>query len=446
MKFLLPVFLLITTAGSIYAQDATAEDKATLAMIEAIDHWQSIFDGKTLEGWQGDTVGYQVVDGAITCLPKKGRNLYTKKEYTDFVLDFEFKLTPGANNGLGVRYPGSGDAAYVGLELQILDNTAEKYAKLKEWQYHGSVYGIQAAKRGHLKPVGEWNRQQVISIGDHIKIILNDEVIVDTYLNSFDKLPNGKTRAEHKGMQRKGGYIAFCGHGDEVAYRALRVADYSMGDPAAKPAGDNTPPKGFTAQFNGKDLAGWKGLVADPKKRNAMTPEALAEAQKGADEQMNAHWSVRDGVLHFDGKGKNLCTAEKWGDFEVYVDWKIPANADSGLYLRGAPQVQIWDPANEGQWKHGADKGSGGLWNNKKAGRDPLVKADNPIGEWNTFFIRMVGERVTIYLNGKLIIDDVVLENYWERDKPIYRAEQFELQNHGQALQFKNVFVRHLPW
>jgi hypothetical protein len=247
-------------------------------------------------------------------------------------------------------------------------------------------------------------------------------------------------------MRRAGGHIAFCGHGDEVAYRDIKIKDFAMPDPNAEPASLNAAPAGFKAQFNGKDLGGWRGLVANPKKRAEMKAEQLAELQAKADGKMRASWSVKDGILHFDGKGQNLCTSDKWGDFDVYVDWKIPANADSGLYLRGTPQVQIWDPTNEGQWKHGADKGSGGLWNNKGEGKHPLVKADKPTGEWNRFFIRMVGERVTIYLNGQLVVDGAKLDNYWERDKPIYRAEQFELQNHGQALEFKNIFVRHLPY
>ncbi len=440
---LLPFASFALFAGTSAAQDADPDAARTLAMIEKIEGWQTLFDGESLKGWAGDTVGYQVVDGAITCLKGKGKNLYTAEEYGDFVLDFEFKLTPGANNGLGIRYPGSGDAAYAGMELQVLDNTHPKYANLKEWQYHGSVYGISAAERGHLKPVGEWNRQQVIAIGDHIKVILNGHTIVDCFLRDITDPPSGKV---HPGKERAAGHIAFCGHGDEVAYRGLRVKDFSMADPSARPSADNVAPEGFAAQFNGADLDGWKGLVANPKKRAEMGDEELAAAQEKADEAMRAHWSVKDGVLHFDGKGQNLCTAEKWGDFEVYVDWKIPANADSGLYLRGIPQVQIWDPTNEGQWQHGADKGSGGLWNNKGEGKHPLVKADKPTGEWNTFFIRMVGERATIYLNGQLVVDGAKLDNYWEKGQPLYRSEQFELQNHGQPLEFKNIFVRHLPW
>lgn len=196
----------------------------------------------------------------------------------------------------------------------------------------------------------------------------------------------------------------------------------------------NVPPKGFTALFNGKNLSGWKGLVASPPERAKMSPETLKAKQAEADERMRAHWKVEDGALVFDGKGDSLCTIKDYGDFELYVDWKILKDGDSGIYLRGSPQVQIWDNAI----------GSGAFYNNQKNPSNPLVKADKPVGEWNTFRIRMVGERVSVWLNGTLVTDNVVMENYWERDKAIYPKGQIELQNHGNTLWFRNVFVKEL--
>lgn len=199
----------------------------------------------------------------------------------------------------------------------------------------------------------------------------------------------------------------------------------------------NQPPEGFVALFNGSDLTGWKGLVGDPKKRAAMSQAELADAQATADLSMRTHWSVQNGILIFDGKGKSLCTAKDYGDFALYVDWKIKKSGDSGIYLRGSPQVQIWDPALR-------EIGSGGLYNNQKHPNQPIVKADNPIGKWNTFFIKMIGERVTVKLNNQLVVDNVVLENYWERDKPIYPTGSIELQNHGNTLYFRNIFIQEL--
>lgn len=204
------------------------------------------------------------------------------------------------------------------------------------------------------------------------------------------------------------------------------------------------PPEGYVSLFNGKNLDGWKGLVASPPKRAAMTPEQLAEAQKVADEKMLAHWSVVDGELVFDGKGDSLCTARDYGDFELLVDWKIREAGDSGIYLRGSPQVQIWDTAWQKYHSLGADKGSGALWNNKINPRFPIVKADKPVGEWNTFYLRMVGERLTVKLNDQLVTDNVIMENYWEPGKPIYPRGQIELQNHGNTLRFRNLYIREL--
>lgn len=200
-------------------------------------------------------------------------------------------------------------------------------------------------------------------------------------------------------------------------------------------AADNVPPPGFTALFNGKDLSGWKGLVANPPARAKMTPERLAEAQAKADERARQHWKVEDGVIVFDGKGSNLCTVRDYANFELLVDWKIEPHGDSGIYLRGSPQVQIWAAAI----------GSGGLYNNQKHPSRPLKAADKPAGQWNTFRIKMVGDKVSVWLNDELVVDDVVMENYWERDKSIYPAGSIELQNHGSTLYFKNIFVRELP-
>jgi hypothetical protein len=204
---------------------------------------------------------------------------------------------------------------------------------------------------------------------------------------------------------------------------------------------DNTPPPGFTALFNGKDLTGWQGLV-DIKARAKMSPEQLKEAIAKANEKHLPHWSVKDGVIEYDGKGNSLQTARDYGNFELYVDWKIEPGGDSGIYLRGNPQVQIWDPSGKNNPKKA---GSGGLYNNQKNPSTPLVVADNPAGQWNTFWIKMAGDKVTIKLNGKLVVDNTPLENYWERGKPLPARGPIELQHHGDHLWFKNIYIKELP-
>lgn len=202
---------------------------------------------------------------------------------------------------------------------------------------------------------------------------------------------------------------------------------------------DNTPPEGFVALFNGKDLTGWKGLVGNPKTRATMPLDELTQKQAEADKRAAEHWTVEDGALKYSGKGKiSLCTAKDYGDFEMLVDYKILENGDSGIYLRGSPQVQIWDPKFR-------PEGSGGLFNNKNNPSKPSACADRPAGEWNSMRIKMVGEKVSVWLNGQLVVDNVVLENYWEREKPIYEVGQIELQDHGNTLWFKNIYIKELP-
>lgn len=202
----------------------------------------------------------------------------------------------------------------------------------------------------------------------------------------------------------------------------------------------NVPPEGYTALFNGRDLTGWKGLVADPVKRAKMSPDELQTAQAKADEVMKAHWRAENGILIYDGKGQSLCTAKDYGDIELLLEWKIEKDGDSGIYLRGTPQIQIWDP----NCKPAGGIGSGGLYNNQKNPSKPLLKADKPVGEWNSFYIKMVGDKVTVKLNDQLVVDNVVLENFWERAKPIYPTGQIELQHHGNTLYFRNIFIREL--
>jgi hypothetical protein len=181
-----------------------------------------LFNGKDLTGWFGATDGYAVEDGVLYCKAGSGGKLYTEQEYSDFVLRFEFKLTPGANNGIGLRAPTEGDPAFAAMEIQILDNTAEKYAGLQPYQYHGSVYGIVPAKKGHLKPLGEWNQQEISCIGRHVKVVLNGETIVDADLDEASKGGTMDHR-EHPGLERSTGYIALLGHGDRVDFRNISV-------------------------------------------------------------------------------------------------------------------------------------------------------------------------------------------------------------------------------
>ena len=181
----------------------------------------SLFNGKDLAGWK--KANYVVEDGVLVC---KGGNLVTEKQYTNYIFEFDFLLPPGGNNGLGIHYPGSGDAAYSGMELQILNNSHPRYAKLKDYQFHGSLYTLQAAKRGHLKPVGEWNHEKVTVDGPLVKVELNGVVILDANLDELNK-----QKPKHKGAKRRSGHICFCGHGAPVKFKNITIKELPAKSP-----------------------------------------------------------------------------------------------------------------------------------------------------------------------------------------------------------------------
>ncbi len=286
-----------------------------------------LFNGKDLTGWKG--TGYIVEDGAIICT-KKGRNLMTEKEYTNYVFEFEFKLPPGGNNGLGIHYPGKGIPAKTGIEVQILDNTHPKYKNLKPYQFHGGLYFLKAAKKGFLKPVGEWNSEKVTVNGPHVTVELNGTVINEGNLDELEK-----SHPQHLGVKRRSGHITFCGHGDPVQFRNIRITELPTTKKASPTPAKKTQKKqetknaeqqhtsipasltpmkrgaefaGFTPLYNGKNLDGWK----------------VEPGHQG-------HWQSKGEVLHYDGKStakdKNLWTTKSYKDFILICDWRWAAEA-----------------------------------------------------------------------------------------------------------------------
>ena len=440
--------------------------------------------GNSLDGWAGATAMYSVdANGVLECHPERKLpagvrgDLWTERSFTNFVLRFEFVMPPNGNNGLGVRMEPGKDSAYYGMcELQLLDDGGSEYYdaaakkdKLKPYQYTGSVYGVFPALRdnvdkqiwgkdqnftgggSYVRKPGMWNFEEVKVIGSEIEVYLNGYLVTKGDVSKFKgdgDTPDGRP---HPGLHRAAGPIGWLGHGHAVKWRNIRVkdlpADAKMGDVCPRQA--MKCPAGFTPYFTGKesDLANWKGVTTDEKfdnpiVRQAATPEKRAEMQAKADKSMLEHWHVRNGNLFFDGYrgGYSLATARDYEDFEMWADWRIMSvTGDSGLYLRGAPQVQIWDAHN--QWHIG----SGGLYNNRKNPSKALAIADRQVGDWNRFHVVMRGDKVTVWLNGVLVVDNVTLENYWDRRRPIFFKEQIELQCHGDPTEWRNIFIRELP-
>jgi hypothetical protein len=384
-----------------------------------------LFNDKDLSGWKGN--GYIVEDGAIVCTPE-GRNLITEETFANFVLDFEFKLSPGANNGLGIHYPGTGDAAYTGMEIQILDSTHQKYKDLKDYQFHGSVYTLTPAKQGILKPVGEWNQQRVTVMGPSLKVELNGEIILRA---NFDDL--SARNPKHEGVKRRAGHIGWLGHGDRVAFRKIHIGELP---PVANEEG--TKAAGFQRIFNGNTLEGWKS-----------TPDTT-------------NWKATLGILKHNGKPgpvNNLWTEKPYKDFTLVCDWRWSGRGpmksqpvvmhdgsnqgtheieefDSGILLRGETksQVNLWN------WSIGSGEVYGYRIDKKssaevKAGVTPKTKADRPIGEWNRTMISLKGDRLSVTLNGKLVIDKAQLPG-------IPATGPIGLQHHGSAIDFANIWIK----
>ncbi len=214
MRWILAATLIASLWNTLYA----AEEKLSeLTPSEAQEGFISLFDGRSLRGWQGDLKGYRVEDGALVC---RGGALYTAKEYANFVLRFEFVLPPAGNNGVGIRTPMGRDPAYHGMEIQILDDGHPKYKDLAPYQAHGSIYGVVPAKRGSLKPVGQWNSQEIMADRSHIKVTLNGTVVTDADLSTITKTIDHRN---HPGLHNAKGYIGLLGHGDPVKFRNIRI-------------------------------------------------------------------------------------------------------------------------------------------------------------------------------------------------------------------------------
>ena len=213
-KLILTLCALVFCSVSAFAADNVLSDE------EKADGFQLIFNGQNLDGWRGDTTGYIVEDGVIICKP--GGNLYLPKDYKNFIIRFDFQVPPNGNNGLGIRAEMGKDAAYYGMEIQILDDYADCYKTLQPYQYHGSIYGVVPVKRGFTKPAGQWNTEEVIADGSHITVKINGEVVTDADIANIKETMDHR---DHPGLHNESGAIGFLGHGAKVMFKNVRVKE-----------------------------------------------------------------------------------------------------------------------------------------------------------------------------------------------------------------------------
>lgn len=394
-----------------------------------------LFNGQNLAGWKGE--GYVVEDGAIVCT-SEGKNLVSEQTFSNFILDFEFKLAPGGNSGLGIHYPGTGEGAYTGMEIQILDNTSSQYKDLNAAQFNGSIYNLAAAKNSGLKPVGEWNHERVSVLGSAIIVELNGEIVLRTNLDDLS-ISNPK----HEGVKRRSGHIAWLGHGAGVAFRNIQCLEIP---PAANV--DGVTAAGFKRIFDGRTLVDWK-----------------------VDSKNTIEWSPNSGILKHRsvvGESPDLWTQKEYGNFTLVFDWRWSGRGpqkfqpliladgsqktgadgqpelieieelDSGIYLRGntKSKVHLWS------WTVGSGEIDGyrtdpAMPAEIRASVTPKVKADRPLGEWNRTMITMIGDRLTVSINGRVVIENAQLLGVPARG-PI------GLQHHGAAIDFANLWVKEL--
>jgi len=220
MRLTCLVAALILSAGLLHAADPDPNAVPGLTQEETDQGFASLFDGKTLEGWQGSVNGYVPENGLMIC--KSGGQLFTKEEYADFIFRFDFKLQANGNNGVGIRTPLGCNPAYCGMEIQILDDSGSHYKNLQPYQFHGSIYGVVPCKRGHQNPVGEWNSEEIMCKGSQVTITLNGVVIVDADISKIDKPIDGNA---HPGLKRTTGYIGWLGHGARIEFRNIRIKE-----------------------------------------------------------------------------------------------------------------------------------------------------------------------------------------------------------------------------
>ncbi|MCX7992973.1 MAG: DUF1080 domain-containing protein [Fimbriimonadales bacterium] len=388
----------------------------------ASEEWRPVAINET--DWQRDGAPTYRVENGILIFEGDGRGrLMSKRTYRDFELQLEFRLSEGANNGIALRAPLGFQASRYGMEIQILDDRGHQQSDRR--RICGAIYGLYPAHKSAVKPAGEWNSLYIRCVGRRVQTTLNGETLVDIDLNT---LRDRESLRERPGFLREEGHIGFVQHNGRVEFRNLRIREIRSN------RASNEPPDGFVTLFNGRDLMGWQSWYANPPDAASLGDTERQQAQAKANAQYLRHWRVENGELVFDGQGVHLVTERAYGDFELWLDWRIERGGDSGVYLRDTPQIQIWDnPA-----------GSGGLYNNERNPSKPMTKADNPPGEWNRFRILMLGDRVTVWLNETLIVHDTPLENYWDRSAPLPKEGRIWLQAHGTPLRFRNVFIRPL--
>jgi len=397
---------LIFTACSTTTEITTHRTETTyLSAPEAHElEFKKLFDGRSLAGWKllgKKGAGFGATNGTLYCAKDGGGMLLSEKEYANFIMRFSFRLSEGANNGVAIRAPLAGRAlAYEGMELQILDDTGDTPdMDRRPTQYHGSIYDVFPAKRGALRPAGQWNEQEVYARDRHIRVTVNGRVILDADLNSVQ---DPETLKKHPGLFKERGHLGFMGHKDFVEFRDIRIKELPS------PRVYNRADRDFDLLFNGDDLTGWRGAFDAANQTEAPQEKAKEVNQEISNLSMAAHWSAADNALVHDGNGGGILSALNYSTVELQADYKVTAGAIGGVLLRGLPKVLL-------QARDATDNelrlGSGGLHDGRFLYKAPTTYADRFAGAWNRLRVILIEDRAHVYVNDRLVVKNAQFKN-----------------------------------
>jgi len=417
------------------AKIASAKTPERITEASALESgFVSLFDGRTLGGWQGATQGYRVEGGALVCTGDSGGTLFTTKQYGNFILQFDFQLESGGNNGVAIRAPLEGKVSRDGMEIQILDDSASKYANLKPHQYHGSIFGVAPARRGHLKSVGQWNSQEIVCSGRNVRVTLNGTNILDVNLDELGP----DARKQCPGIERDTGYVGFFGHGSRVEFRNIRIKELSdVSSPAvsktATSVNDDVP------LFNGRDLTGWTPM-------SSFVHVSLGEQHQPS----QGGWTVEDGTLVCSTQEPGwLKTNQQFSDFVLRLEFKLPANGNSDVYIRcpgtgrlskTGMAIQIIDD-DSSEYSHRPVNRTGAIYGVVGPSQNVVC----PANQWNSMEIRCLRDDVHVVLNGTSIVDADMYEYDALRNLP--RSGFIGLANWrglAKGTAFRNIRIKEL--
>jgi len=422
---------LLTGCGTTEITTIQTETTYLTAPKSAEIDFTPLFDGHSLRGWKlhgKKGAGFGVHDGVLFCTDGGGGKLLTEKQYANFVLRFEFRLSEGANNGVAIRAPFTDKAlAYDGMELQILDDSVPPRKELRPTQYHGSIYDVVPAEHGALRPANQWNEQEIVANGRDIRVTVNGKVILEVDLNS---IRDPKVIQKHPGLFRERGHLGFMGHNDFCEFRNIRIKELPT------PRVINRPEDGFDVLFNGRDLGDWRGVSVGGR---VFTEKAQEVDARVAELNMNTHWFVGGGAINRGAGAADVLSESNYRDVELSLEYKVAPGATGGVLLRGVPQVLIQDRETPG---NDLRLGSGGLHDGRFLYQAPNGYGDRFSGAWNRMRVILAGGNAHVFVNDRLVVKNKKFKNPDQPGAPLPELGSIGLASGKGEVAFRSIYAR----